>query len=92
MNNVILIGTIIFFIYILYILIITFINKEKVVKLYKRAKKRDAQVFPFLPNKLLNYILFNDSSILAVWFTRIMAIIGLSLSSFIIYAYLFYKK
>ena len=92
MKDIILIGAFIFSFYLLYILIITLFHKEKVTILYKRAKKKDALVFPFLPNKLLNFIFFNSSSKLAIWFTRIVAIIGLCLSSFIIYAYLLYKK
>jgi hypothetical protein len=92
LEDIIIIGTIIISFYFLYILIISLLSPYKITELYKRAKEKDTQIFPFMPKKLLDFIFFNNSSKLTIWFTRIMAIIGLCLSSFIIYAFLFYMK
>lgn len=89
---IIIVGAIIFASYLLYIFSISFLNPKKTMRLYKCTKERDKKIISILPNKLLNFMFFNNDQKATIWFTRIMAIVGLGIASFIIYALAFYTE
>ncbi|MEA5077812.1 MAG: hypothetical protein VB013_04505 [Anaerolineaceae bacterium] len=75
-----------FFLYILWYFVISWFFPNKVMDLYTKAKKKDKEIFPFLPDAFLDFIFLGGNKILSIWMARIGSSIAIVIVTLFIYA------
>ena len=54
-----------------YHFILAWFYPKRVLEIYKRTKRKDKEIFTFLPSKIIDALFFFDNPKVSIWWSRI---------------------
>jgi dihydrodipicolinate synthase/N-acetylneuraminate lyase len=86
MNIIPIILGFVFVIPVTYIFVLSWFFPKSLLKLYRAIKEKDMQKLPFIPERFLNLIIFNDNKTITIIWARFCSLLMLGLSIIFIIA------
>jgi hypothetical protein len=72
-----------------YLVLIAWFFPKHVIEIYKRTKKKDKKLLPFIPHQFLDLMFFNDNYLFSIWIYRVGITIVFFLGLFLLFSVIY---